>query len=535
MEEVLDLALIPTPVSVQRRPGRFDLRGNGLRIAADEPLHAEAERFAKLLSIWRGAAVPMAEVGTGPVIRFAVREPDGNDESYELAIAPTSIRITTATRVGAYRAIQTLTQLLPPGAFATPAKAVSGSLLMPCLKIIDRPRFKWRGLMLDVCRHLFSKEEILRHLDAMAMHKLNIFHWHLTEDQGWRIAIERHPSLTKKGAYRDGGDGVLTPSRQPLQTPAPGRYGGYYTQDDVREIVAYAAERHITVVPEIEMPGHALAALTAFPELACTDGPFKPATQMGVFKDVFCAGNDAVFELLERVLEEVVALFPGPFIHVGGDECPKDRWKTCPKCQARIQQERLGDEHGLQSYFMRRIERFLTSHGKRLIGWDEILEGGLAPNATVMSWRGTDGGIAAAQAGHDVVMTPHMHLYLDYRQAEEGEPTAIPSPAALTLADVYQYEPVPTELTDVQAKHILGVQANLWTEYVHNFRQVEYMTWPRGIALAEVGWSSLESRNFGDFEHRLAGHLRRLTARNVHFRPPETATPASRDVQPVGV
>ena len=502
---------------------------------ADDLLRGEAERFARRLSIWRGDAVSVADVGAGPVIRFAMREADDNEESYELSVTPTSVRITAATAVGAYRAVQTLTQLMPPAAFAVPANAISGAFSVPCVKITDRPRFKWRGLMLDVCRHLFSKEEILLHLDTMAMHKLNIFHWHLTEDQGWRIAIERHPQLTQQGAFRDGGDGVLTPSRQPLQTPAPGRYGGYYSQDDVREIVAYAAERHITVVPEIEMPGHALAALTAYPELACTTGPFSPATQMGVFKDVFCAGNDGVFELLEQVLEEVAALFPGPFIHVGGDECPKDRWKTCPKCQARIREERLGDEHGLQSYFMRRIERFLTSRGKRLIGWDEILEGGLAPNATVMSWRGTEGGIAAARAGHDVVMTPHMHLYLDYRQADDGEPTAIPSPAALTLADVYQYEPIPAALNDAQAKHILGVQANLWTEYVHNFRQVEYMTWPRGVALAEIGWSALDGRNFGGFEHRLTGHLRRLTARNVHFRPPENAQPSAREAEPVGV
>ena len=518
------LPLVPRPVLLRSMAGRFDLRQAFAVVCQDTILRQEADRFAAKLSTWTGRDVPSTDTAGGAVVRIVARANDGNDESYELTIAPGEVRIIAGAAVGAFRATQTLTQLLPPAAHATPAKPIDGPLAWPCVEIADRPRFKWRGLMLDVCRHVFPKADILRHLDAMALHKLNVFHWHLTDDQGWRIFIDRHPDLAKKGGYRDGGDGVLSPSRGPLLTPAPGRYGGYYTKQDVRDVVAYAAERHITVVPEIEMPGHALAALTAYPDLACATGTYSPATQMGVFKDVFCAGNDRTLQVLEDVLAEVADLFPGPFVHVGGDECPKDRWRDCPKCQARIRAEGLGDEHGLQSYVVRRMQKFLAARGKRLIGWDEILEGGLAEGATVMSWRGTEGGIAAARAGNDVVMTPHYQVYFDYRQAETGEPLSIPSANPVTVESVYAYEPVPAELTAEQARHIYGVQANLWTEYVHDFKHAEYMYWPRGAALAEVVWSPTAGKDWADFERRLAAHVDRLDAANVRYRPLDAAT-----------
>ena len=507
-----DFALVPYPASLTRGDGVFGLAVGPVVVTADGRLAEEAGRFARHLSITPGTDVRLSVTPAARAIHFVERPHDGHDESYELSVRPGAVRITAATAAGAYRATQTLAQLLPP----------AGPPAWPCVEIADRPRFGWRGLMLDVCRHVFPKADLLRLLDTMALHKLNVFHWHLTEDQGWRLFIQKHPALAERGGFRAGGDGVLSPSKGPRLDPAAGTYGGFYTHDDVREVVAYAAERHITVVPEIEMPGHALAALTAYPGLACAPGDFKPVSQMGVFKDVFCAGNDATFALLEDVLAEVCDLFPGPFVHVGGDECPKDRWKTCPKCQARIKDEHLVDEHGLQSYFVRRIEKFLNARGKRLVGWDEILEGGLAPNATVMSWRGTEGGIAAARAGHDVVMTPHTRVYFDYRQADAGEPPAIPGPV-LSLADVYACEPVPAELSAGEAKHVLGVQANLWTEYVHDFAHAEYMLWPRACALAEIAWSPAAARDWAGFRSRLGEHAVRLAGLGVRFRPLDAA------------
>jgi len=500
--------LLPRPARIELSGTDFQIDPATLSIGTNDPAFSSAVRIlARLLKQRFGREIRVAPGAAGASIRFQ-RAELGHAEAYTLSIDVGGVVITAGSAAGAFYAVQTLKQWI----------GAADAGVWPAVKIEDRPRFRWRGLMLDVSRHLFSKADILRHLDAMAMHKLNVFHWHLTDDQGWRIEIRKHPKLTGIGAFRDGADGVLCPSRQPPQPPGPGTYGGFFSQDDVREIVAYAAERHITVVPEIEMPGHASAALAAYPELACADGPFKPATQMGIFKDVYCAGNDAVFALLEDVLAEVVELFPGTYIHVGGDECPKDRWKTCPKCQARIRAEGLADEHELQSYFIRRMEKFLAARGKRLIGWDEILEGGLPPDATVMSWRGTVGGIAAAKAGHDVVMTPHYEVYFDYRQADEGEPPAIRSDKPVTVQSVYHYEPVPAELSAEQRRHIIGVQANLWTEYVFDFDHVQYMTWPRAAALAEIAWSPAE-RDWPDFRRRLAAHVKRLAAAGVRCRP----------------
>jgi hexosaminidase len=360
-------------------------------------------------------------------------------------------------------------------------------------------------------------EFVKKHLDTLAFHKMNVFHWHLTEDQGWRIEIRRHPELADLGAWRTGTLVGRFSGEGPREFDGV-RHGGFYTQEQVKDVVAYAAQRHVTVVPEIEMPGHAQAALAAHPELSCTGGPFEVSRTWGIHGDVFCAGNDAVFALIEDVIDEVVALFPGPFLHIGGDECPKARWKACPKCQARIRAEGLANEDALQSWFVRRIERMVNARGKRLVGWDEILEGGLAPNATVMSWRGVEGGIEAARLGHDVVMSPTTHCYLDYQQAEDPSTEPAAFDAYLPLEKVYSYEPVPPELSPEQGRHVLGVQGNLWTEYIATPQQAEYMLWPRACALAEAGWSPAGPRDWGAFRARLAVHLPRLDALGVRYR-----------------
>ena len=427
--------------------------------------------------------------------------PAFGDEGYELTITPESVVVAGAA-AGRFYAQQTLAQLrAPDGSF-------------PCCRITDQPRFAWRGMMLDVARHFFTIGEIKHLLDAMAAHKLNVFHWHLVDDQGWRIEIKRYPRLTETGAWRTGiGFGLDRGAARNYR--ADGRYGGFYTQDDIRDIVAYAAHRHITVVPEIEMPGHASAALAVYPEFSCTGGSYSTDLDGGVFAGVYCGGNDATFAFLENVLTEVLALFPGKFIHVGGDEVPKANWQKCPHCRERIAVEKLKDEHELQSYFIRRIERFLNARGRRLIGWDELLEGGLAPHATVMSWRGVAGGIAAATAGHDVVMTPNSHCYLDQYQAQAGQPKAIGG--FLPLEKVYEFEPVPAELPPDKARHVLGGGANLWTEYIPNYGHLQFMAWPRACALAEVLWSPKEGRDLAGFQVRLQAHTRFLDALGVHY------------------
>jgi hexosaminidase len=380
--------------------------------------------------------------------------------------------------------------------------------------IVDQPRFPWRGLLLDVARHFFNKEEIKNFLDLMAQHKLNTLQLHLTDDQGWRIEIKRYPKLTEIGAWREGIDFGLNPKDGTAYGP-DGRYGGFYTQDDIRELVAYARARHVTIVPEIEMPGHAGGALSAYPEFSCFGGPYdRDAGPMGIC----CPGNDATFAFLEHVLAEVSELFPGKYVHIGADEVDKAAWKRCPKCQARIKQEGLKNEHELQSYFVKRIERFINARGRTLIGWDEILEGGLAPNATVMSWRNIEAGVIAANAGHDVVMTPTSHCYLDFYQGKTGEPRAIGG--FLPLATVYGFEPLPAGIAAEKAKHVLGAGGNLWSEFFPNYAQVQYMAYPRACAIAEVTWTDPQRKNWEDFRSRLDVHLQRLNAQGVHSRQP---------------
>ncbi len=440
------------------------------------------------------------------------------DEGYALEVRPDRVTARAAGQAGLFYAVQTIRQLLPPDVFrAAPVRGVAWT--MPAARIEDAPRFVWRGGMLDVGRHFMPKEFVEKYIDLLALHKMNTFHWHLTEDQGWRLEIKKYPRLTAVGSRR----AMTVAGRQARGDSAAWVYdsvphGGFYTQDDAREVVAYAAARHVTVVPEIEMPGHAVAAIAAYPELGVAPQPSAVATRWGVFDNILNAEPGTV-RFMQDVLTEVLAIFPGPFVHVGGDEADKARWRADPQVQARIRALGLKDEHELQSWFIRQMDAFLTARGRRLIGWDEILEGGLAPGAAVMSWRGTAGGIAAARAGHDVVMTPTSRVYLDYYQSRDHASEPLAGGGYLPLDTVYAFEPVPTELSASEARHVLGAQGNLWTEYVPTPKQAEYMAYPRLSALAEVTWSPRASRDFANFTARLRAHLRRLDALDVNYRP----------------
>jgi hexosaminidase len=413
-------------------------------------------------------------------------------EAYNLVVSSKGIMLESPSPNGLFYGIQTLLQLMPP------IKQKLSEVVVPAIEIRDTPRFAWRGLHLDVGRHFMPKEFILKYLDYMAMHKFNTFHWHLTEDQGWRIEIKKYPKLTEVGSIRK--ETLVGHYGNKVYDGTP--VGGFYTQDEIKEIVAYASDRFITVVPEIEMPGHALAALAAYPELGCTGGPYEVGTTWGVFDDVYCVGNAKTDTFLMNVLKEVIPLFPGEYFHIGGDECPKTRWQKCPLCQERMKAEGLRSENELQSFFVQRMEKFLNENGKKLIGWDEILEGGLAPNAAVMSWRGEKGGIAAAKEHHFVVMTPGTYCYFDHYQADpKNEPLAIGG--FLSLKKVYSYEPVPASLTEEESKYVMGAQGNVWTEYMKTPQQVEYMVYPRAAALAEVVWSPKGPKDFENFKNRL--------------------------------
>lgn len=428
----------------------------------------------------------------------------GNKESYELTIDQKHISIVAASDgAGNFYAFQTLIQLLPT--------EKSNSLSLPCVQIKDSPRFQWRGMHLDVCRHFYPVSFIKKYIDLIALYKMNTFHWHLTEDQGWRIEIKKYPKLTEVGAWRKGT--MVGPYSDQKFDSMP--YGGFYTQEEIKDIVAYAAKRHVTIVPEIEMPGHSVAAIASYPWLSCTGKKIDVEKGWGVFEDVYCT-KDSVFSFLQDVLDEVMALFPGKYIHIGGDECPKTRWKECVHCQMMIKQHNLKDEHELQSYFVQRIEKHVNAKGKQIIGWDEILEGGLAPNAAVMSWRGTEGGITAAKQKHNVVMSPGSHCYFDHYQASPSdEPLAIGG--YTPLEKVYAYEPIPSELKPEEQPYVQGAQANVWTEYILNEKQVEYMAVPRMSALAEVLWTKPENKNETDFLNRLQKHFLLLDKWNVNY------------------
>ena len=444
------------------------------------------------------------------IISVSVDESISNTaESYDLDIIPDGITLSGSDHAGVFYGLQTLIQILET------AKTENLSTLTS-VSIKDSPRFKWRGMMLDVARHMFPADFVKRYIDIIAEHKMNVFHWHLTEDQGWRMPIEKYPKLEKISAWRK--ETLIGHYTDKPRRFDGKRYGGFYTKEEILDVIDYASKRSVTIVPEIEMPGHATAALSAYPELSCTGGPHEVETLWGIHKEVYCAGNEETFVFLENILREVSDIFPGPYIHIGGDECPKTRWKKCKKCQKRIADEGLKDEHELQSYFIKRIEKVLEKFDKKLIGWDEILEGGLAPNAIVHSWRGMDGGIEAANAGHGVVMSPTTYAYFDYYQSDDKENEPLAIGGNLPLDKVYEFEPVPDKIDSDKRHLILGGQGNLWTEYVSTGEKAEYMILPRMCALAEVVWSPRKKRDYADFVNRLGDHLKRLDRKKLNYR-----------------
>jgi len=513
--------IIPEPVSMETRWGNFRFRGDiNLFFPGGSDAMLQNARFLRShLENIPDTDIHIRQYSIGEElpsngIVLTMNPSNQKPEGYTIHVTSNQILITGNDEAGVFYGIQSLRQLLPPE-LEDPQKATeTGTVRISNMTINDYPRFSYRGMHLDVARHFFDVDFIKRYLDLMALHKMNTFHWHLTEDQGWRIEIKKYPMLTEVGAWRD--ETLIGHGGRPPFEYDGEPHGGYYTQDEIREVVEYAKQHHITVIPEIEMPGHATAALASYPELGCTGGPYEVETRWGIFEDAFCAGNEFTFEFLENVLSEVVELFPSEYIHIGGDECLKDRWEECPKCQARIEEEGLKDEEELQSYFIQRIEKFLLSKNRKIIGWDEIMQGGLAPEATVMSWRGMEGGIQAAQKGHDVIMTPTSHCYFDYYQDDpETQPLAIGG--YLTLRQVYSFNPIPEVLNDDEAKHILGGQGNVWTEYMKTPEHVEYMAYPRAVALAEVLWTPREKQDLEDFYQRLSDHFKRFDLLGVNY------------------
>jgi hexosaminidase len=490
------LALVPWPVRVELGAGHFTLKAETpIYIpVGDTGLGDFATYLSGCLAPATGfkLAIKTSPPGKSPAdgILLTTRNADDTlgDEGYDLTVTRDTVVIRAPHPKGIFYGIQTLRQLLPP-AIESPQQVNDVAWKAPVAHIWDKPRFPWRGYLLDVSRHFRTKAFVERTIDLLAYHKMNVLHWHLTDDQGWRVQILQYPLLTQVGAWR--GEGA-------------NRYGGFYTQDDIREIVRYAASRCVTIVPEIEMPGHCTAALAAYPQYSCTGGPFKVGTHWGIYPDIYCAGNDATFTFLENILTEVMGLFPSQFIHIGGDEAPKERWKACPKCQQRMKDEHLANEEALQSYFIRRIDAFLQMHGRRLVGWDEILKGGLSPNATVQSWHGFAGAIEAARMHHDVIVSPTAYCYLDY------------SLGATSLEKAYSFDPVPAELTPDESKGVLGLEGCMWGEVVPTEKDVDEHTWPRLCALAEVAWSPKDHRDFDDFSARLETHVVRLKEMGVH-------------------
>ncbi|MBK92190.1 MAG: beta-N-acetylglucosaminidase [Gemmatimonadetes bacterium] len=510
-----DHSIVPMPRSVIMGIGSLDLNSDA-GVYLTDPNDPKTQ---EVFDIWaapyrKSGALALSESrDSDSAIKVGI-DGQGAAESYRLSVTTEGITLNASDHAGLFYGLQTLSQLMPPDAVTT---ADVSSFGLPVLEIDDAPRFTYRGVHLDVARHFFPPEFIKHYIDLLALYKINRFHWHLTEDQGWRIEIDQYPKLTEVAAFREQthmghgldefqGDGV--------------RYGGFYTKEEIREIVAYAHARNIMIIPEIEMPGHATAALAAYPKLGCTEGPFEVAMTWGIFEDIYCPYEET-FEFLENVLLEVIELFPGDYIHIGGDEAPKARWEESEYVQDLMVREGFNDVEQVQGYFIRRIDKFLNEHGKRLIGWDEIIEGGLPPNATVMSWRGTIGGIEASRRGHDVVMTPYSHLYLDYYQSadQENEPFAIGG--FLPLDTVYSYEPVPSQLRERDKNRIIGAQANVWTEYMKTGEHVEYMLLPRMLALAEVVWSPAEAKDFTSFLKRIEWHLDRFDALGVNYREPD--------------
>lgn len=536
------ISIIPAPSHIQVFEGEFELNASTVILA--DISHPDLEQISNELrdrietaTTWKleilddsENSIPKSnyihlklsdqdsktvfDVSSHPAI-----ERESNSESYKLESTRESVIITASHARGVFYGVQSLRQLLPTEIEANSYTVVPGGTrwVIPSVSIIDSPRFAYRGMHLDVGRHFMPVEFVKKYIDLLALHKMNTFHWHLTEDQGWRIQIDAYPLLTEIGGFRDStlignyGSGRYDTFR----------YGGYYTKDDIREVVEHARKRFISVIPEIELPGHASAALAAYPEFGCTDLniEYKVQSTWGIFPEIFCP-TEATFEFLTTVFDEVLELFPGPFIHVGGDEAMKDHWKASQIAQDVMKREGLANEEELQSYFIRRFDSHLTKAGRRLLGWDEILEGGLAPNATVMSWRGEEGGIAAARLGHDAIMSPTGFAYFDYYQSTDREKEPIAIGGFVPLEKVYSYEPIPAELEADLHHHILGAQGNVWTEYMKTAEKVEYMAFPRVSAMAEVGWTSKENRNYESFVYRLSYLLKRLDWLDVNYRSP---------------
>lgn len=499
--------VIPEPMSVTEKPGSFYLRQGATLAVEGDSMAGIAGWLVGQVREQTGILLKEEKGGRGAIVVLVGEKYRGKGaEGYSLGVSSAGVRIEAGSSAGAFYGMQTLMQLVPPGR--------GDYLPVPCVEIVDSPRFSWRGLMLDVSRHFFTKQEVMRYIDEMVRYKYNVLHLHLSDDQGWRIEIKSLPALTQHGAWR-----VPRTGRWGDYLPSLGdeaaTYGGYYTQDDMREIIRYAQERYVAILPEIDVPAHSLALISSYPNLSCTQlaYPVNPGARPPAREDnALCIGNDSVFQVLDKIFTELAALFPSEYIHVGGDEAYKGFWADCPKCQKRMADEHLKNVDELQSYFVKRMEKMLTAKGKKLIGWDEILEGGLAPSATVMSWRGMSGGVTAARMGHEVVMTPWDYCYLDLYQGEaSGEP---PTYGMCRLKDSYTYDPVPDS---VDERLIRGGQGNLWSESVPNFRQAEYMTWPRGLALAEVYWSPKSKRNWDDFISRMEAEFTRMDAANIKY------------------
>lgn len=519
---------VSSEVNIIPRPRNFFMGDSHFKVKKDtkivlqiknEELKKLSDYLASTLRRITGFEIPIvfydeAREVNGDFIFSLTKVRNKSDEAYQFEYRGGNYLLQANTGKGIFYGIQTLIQLIPQEVLTAENQ---GQFSIPGMNLTDSPRFAYRGMMLDVSRHFFPKEFVLKFLDLLAMYKFNTFHWHLTDDNGWRIEIKEYPKLTEIAAWRVDREEFHWRERE---APKPGEeatYGGSYSQEEVKEIIQYAQDRYITIIPEIEMPGHTSEVFAAYPELSCTGkkmqvspGAYWPITE------IFCAGKEETFAFIENVLDEVIELFPSEYIHIGGDEATKTRWEQCPHCQARIREEGLKDEHELQSYFIKRIEKYVLSKGKKIIGWDEILEGGLAPEATVMSWRGMEGGIKAAEQGHDVIMTPTSHCYFDYYQADSDfEPLAIGG--FTTLKKVYSFEPVPPELSEEEAKHVLGAQGNLWTEYIATPEHAEYMAIPRMLALAEVLWSPERKRNFKHFNRRLQSHFKRFDLLDINY------------------
>ncbi|CDD25795.1 beta-L-N-acetylhexosaminidase family protein [Alistipes sp. CAG:29] len=505
------ISIVPYPNHLEPGHGTFAVKGEGVVCdsRADERTQRAVAEFAAQLAKTSGGENPVTVADELPAsgIRF-VLDQTLPEEGYRLDVTPKGVEVRASRFPGFFYAVQSLRQMLPAAVYGT-EPAPGEEWVLPCVSIEDAPRFAYRGMHLDVARHFFSVEEVKRYLDVMAIHKLNRFHWHLTDGAGWRIEIKKYPALTDIAAWRpypDWGEWNFGGKRY-CHRDDPVAAGGYYTQDDIREVVEYARALHIEVIPEIEMPGHSEEVLAVYPELSCSGKPYTDSD--------FCIGNEQTFEFLENVLSEVIGLFPSEYIHIGGDEASKRGWRTCPECAARMRREGLKDVDELQSYLVHRIGTFLAARGRRLLGWDEILQGGLAPGATVMSWRGTEGGIAAARAGHRAVMAPSNYCYLDFCQ---DDPTREPVAAAafLTLAQAYSYDPAPDSLGADVVPMILGVQGNLWCEHVPTAEHAEHMIWPRLLAIAEVGWSAPERKDFDDFHARVLDAVAWMQQRGYH-------------------